>query len=491
MPDLIVNDHIDALMATTGRTPVADVNYTALATDRLISFTSITAPRVVTLPSGTTLKVGQELMINDESGNVSLTNTITITPSGGELIDGAATEVISGPYGMRRVFRTASGWSFDKGVLRNSRNLADLQSPATARTNLGLTDSPIFNTADTWSTFGTGADGDVTISSGTTTINRDTYYNNLTISGTGQLITNGYRVFVAATLDLSAAPANAIMGRTAATGGGGAGATAGTAGTAGGAVSGATVAGGTTGAAGGAGGVAAGSAGTAPTAVTIFGYTGAVNGGAGGNGGLGSGGAGGTAPAVNASNTHWEAHLTVTTLRGASLVGGGASGSSGGGGGGDATSGAGGGGSGSSPGTVIIAARTIARGSNVTPALITCVGRNGGNGGAATAGNRGGGGGGGGSSGGYIRLIFAQRTGSSIANALDVTGGNGGAGGAGFGTGVGGNGGGAGAGGIVELWDLGLATRTVYQGGSPVAGGAASGVTGGTGATATTSRTAL
>src|SRR5579859_7573588 len=37
--------------------------------------------------------------------------------------------------------------------------------------------------------FGDGSDGNVTISSGTTVITRDMYYNNLTINGSGQIDT--------------------------------------------------------------------------------------------------------------------------------------------------------------------------------------------------------------------------------------------------------------------------------------------------------------
>ncbi len=61
------------------------------------------------------------------------------------------------------------------------------------------------------SLFGTGVDGNVTISSGTTTLSRDMHYAGLTISGTGILKTNGWRVFVAGTLNLSAAAAGAIQ----------------------------------------------------------------------------------------------------------------------------------------------------------------------------------------------------------------------------------------------------------------------------------------
>src|SRR5690349_14082058 len=57
--------------------------------------------------------------------------------------------------------------------------------------------------------FSTGEDGNLTASSGTTTLTRDTYYNRVTLTGTGQIATNGYLLF-AKVIDLSQAGANAI-----------------------------------------------------------------------------------------------------------------------------------------------------------------------------------------------------------------------------------------------------------------------------------------
>jgi hypothetical protein len=359
-----------------------------------------------------------------------------------------------------------------------------------ARASLGITDSPTWNTADQWTLFGDGFDGDVTVSSGLTTLTRDVYYNTLTVSGTGQIATNNFRIFCRVALDLSAAPANAIVARVTATGAGGNGSTAGTGGTAGASITGATVSGGSQGVVGGAGGTTTGVAGAAPAAIAAFCNT-ATSGGNGGSGGLGSSGAGGTAAAANASTVHQERTLGITTVRGIAFIGGGCPGAPGSGGGGDGTAGGGGGGSGTAPGALFISARSIIRGTNTNQGILSNIGRVGGNGGSAVAGNRGGGGGGGGSSGGYIRLIFETLTGSTITNAIDVTGGNGGAGGNGFGTGVGGAGGGAGGGGYVDIWDLGSGTHTTYQGGGPVVGGAASGVTGGSAGVAATSRTSL
>jgi hypothetical protein len=69
--------------------------------------------------------------------------------------------------------------------------------------------------------FGDGSDGNLTLSSGVVSLTRDMYYNNVTISGTGQIATNGFRVFVAGVLNLTAAGGGAIYsgpaGATAAT----------------------------------------------------------------------------------------------------------------------------------------------------------------------------------------------------------------------------------------------------------------------------------
>ena len=50
--------------------------------------------------------------------------------------------------------------------------------------------------------YGTGADGDVTIS-GTVTLTSDKYYNNLTVPLGNVLLTNGYKVFVKNTASIN------------------------------------------------------------------------------------------------------------------------------------------------------------------------------------------------------------------------------------------------------------------------------------------------
>lgn len=91
------------------RTPVADVNYTVLDTDYLAAYTSITAARVVSLPTAVG-RAGRIVWVKDESGAASVVNTITIDPSGAQTIDGAATIAIVTPYGRASLYSDGANW---------------------------------------------------------------------------------------------------------------------------------------------------------------------------------------------------------------------------------------------------------------------------------------------------------------------------------------------------------------------------------------------
>lgn len=302
--------------------------------------------------------------------------------------------------------------------------------------------------------FGDGSDGNVTISSGITILTRDMFYNNLTISGTGQISVQNQRIFVLGTLDLSTAPVFAIDGSGNNGGNGGNGGAAGGAG--------ATVAVGTNitgraGSAGGAGGsVAAGAQGGAGSGGnSITGQTGGASG-AGGAGASTAGGALRAAPSVTdfpmRDITTW---FLPQTGSGAQIFVGG-SGPGGGGGGGDLiNSGGGGGGGGSSGQTVYISAKIIKTGSGSLASTITSWGGAGGNGGSPTVGNTGGGGGGGGGSGGWIVIKYNTKIGTPIANFISAFGGFTNAlGGTAHGTGINGSNGSAGQSGLIQLLDL-------------------------------------
>ncbi len=227
--------------------------------------------------------------------------------------------------------------------------------------------------------YGDGSDGNITISSGVTSLARDTFYNNLTLNGTGQINTAGYKLFIAGVLDITAAQAGAIFNN----GGTGTSSASQTGGALGVASPGITI--GASGAAT-AGTTATVGAGTQPTASTAGNNGGApVGGGAGGTGGPNAGPtAGGTARAGTAvTNVLPIRRYEVDLLRGATLIlagGGGPGGAAGSGDGTTVGNGSGGGGGGGGGGIVAIWANQIARGASTPVSCIQALGGNGGNG---------------------------------------------------------------------------------------------------------------
>lgn len=100
---------------------------------------TISAPRTVTLPAASACPAGSEIIINGGAG-VTTSNTVTIQRSGSDTINGAATSVAIGTaWGQRRfVSDGTSAWAYDDGLMRRSSNLSDVESTATASTNLGV-----------------------------------------------------------------------------------------------------------------------------------------------------------------------------------------------------------------------------------------------------------------------------------------------------------------------------------------------------------------
>ena len=81
------------------RTPVADVAYTIPdALNRLVVYTSLSAARVITLPTAAG-RGGQRITVVDESGSCSPTKTLSITRAGSDTVDGGTgSVVITGAY---------------------------------------------------------------------------------------------------------------------------------------------------------------------------------------------------------------------------------------------------------------------------------------------------------------------------------------------------------------------------------------------------------
>lgn len=375
---------------------------------------------------------------------------------------------------------TLSGTTLTRDVVLGSSNAGALVNFTSGSMRVALpVDHTIPNAMQSFF-FGDGSDGDVSVSSGTTTLTRDMYYRNLTLSGTGAISTVGWRVFVAEKLDLSAAPAGAIKAN------GTAGGTSSSA-TGGSGVSGAsigTIAGGTGSGTGGAGG--AGTTGSNATG-GAGGTGGGNNGGLGGAGSAGAnnGFAGGTGSSAAATNGRIVRKYQDILMGSNAFLGGGTGGGAGGGGGGSSTGGGGGGG-GQGGGVVFISANQINRGGSTATSAIQALGGTGGTGSSASSGGGGAGAGGGG---GWLYICYGMLQGTTATNALDASSGAGGVGG--NGTSAGAAGGAGGAGGRITLINLGANTVTETTGSTGGSGGAASGTTGGIAGTANTFRANL
>ena len=91
------------------RTTVADTDYTALVSDYIIGYTSISANRTVTLPNALCTP-GRFFVILDESGSASGSAKIIIDPEGTTKIVGQSTFTLAGPYNSVYVFCGNSAW---------------------------------------------------------------------------------------------------------------------------------------------------------------------------------------------------------------------------------------------------------------------------------------------------------------------------------------------------------------------------------------------
>lgn len=399
---------------------------------------------------------------------------------------------------------TASGTSLARTLKSSSTgSLLSLTSAATA--SIVDSSADIISMAYLYAqSFGSGADGNVTIS-GAVSLVRDMNYNNLTITSGAAVSANGCRIYVAGNLDESAAPAGWLVNNgnngSAATAlnPGGAGAVATPRGTM--AVSGSV----------GAVGAIQLATSQAPEAGIVGGLSLPCAGGLGGvtaTGGIaGSGtkvpGAGASPASVTNPTPNllgWLASphglfppsASPTVMTGVGEAGSG--GCSGGAGAGDSVAnvvGSAGGGGGGGGGLIWIAAATITRGPSTAAAGIQAKGGAAGAGKAQTTGNAGGAAGSSGGGGGCVVIIYGALVGSTAANNIDVTGGTGAAGTAAAGTGTPGAGGPSGQGGTVYLFNLATGALTYTGPVASVAGGAISGSTPGTGATATTSQISL
>jgi hypothetical protein len=115
-----------AEVITNTRTAVSDASYTVLATDRTVAYTALTTARAVALPASSAYPTGTRLLIVDETGNCSVTNTITVNAAGMDTIDGAASAVVNQAFGFIGLESSGTGdWTIiDQGFMPATLNLA-------------------------------------------------------------------------------------------------------------------------------------------------------------------------------------------------------------------------------------------------------------------------------------------------------------------------------------------------------------------------------
>jgi len=123
-------------LALATRTAVSDAAYSALVTDRLIAYTALTAARTVTLPSAASYPTGAQIIVIDETGNCSNTKTITVSRAGSDTIDGAASAVIAGPYGVLALESNGSNaWTVTHSRVASNARTAVSDAPYSALTS--------------------------------------------------------------------------------------------------------------------------------------------------------------------------------------------------------------------------------------------------------------------------------------------------------------------------------------------------------------------
>lgn len=147
---ILIDAATGAVTLGNARTAVSDANYTALATDREIAYTALTAARTVTLPAASAYPAGTDLLLVDESGACSATNTITISRAGSDTIDGRTGTTLATAYGYLRLrCDGASKWK----TAGRSPNIATFSSSGT------YTPTPSMTLCDVYMVAGGGAGG--------------------------------------------------------------------------------------------------------------------------------------------------------------------------------------------------------------------------------------------------------------------------------------------------------------------------------------------
>ncbi len=93
-------------VSTVSYHSVTSSSYSATATDRIIGV-NFAGAVAITLISAASVAAGTVVTVKDESGSAA-TNNITVSPQGGQTIEGAASQVLNANYDVRRMYSNGS-----------------------------------------------------------------------------------------------------------------------------------------------------------------------------------------------------------------------------------------------------------------------------------------------------------------------------------------------------------------------------------------------
>ena len=124
-------------------TQIADSNYSALVSDWLIEYVSLTATRTITLPN-TFGNTGTELCIKDGTGSASPTVKITIDGLSTQTIDGVEELDITVPFGFVIIYSDGVNWKTRRPGIRATETIIGSAELATqTETDTGTDDYKI------------------------------------------------------------------------------------------------------------------------------------------------------------------------------------------------------------------------------------------------------------------------------------------------------------------------------------------------------------
>ena len=104
---------VDSIVGLYGKTDVADANYAATNADNFINYTSLTAPRSMSLPLASSYPPDKPFVVCDGSGQCSAANSITILPTGADTIANQTSVKIASPNQTMVFYSNGSNlWTF-------------------------------------------------------------------------------------------------------------------------------------------------------------------------------------------------------------------------------------------------------------------------------------------------------------------------------------------------------------------------------------------